>query len=651
MKKARIRAEARQRTGVLDVTRGGRGFLIQEAGDIPIAREELGGALSGDVVEVALRRGRQETIGRVIRILERKTNAFVGEIVRGPAGLLLRPSDPRVYIDFALPGGGAPAGHKVLVDVVSWDHSPPCAKVREVIGKSGEHETEIRAIALSKGFDTDFPLPIAAAAEALSKVRTLNTEGREDFRGVLTLTIDPPDAKDFDDAISLKTLPDGTREIGVHIADVSHFVTLGSPIDQEAVKRATSVYLVDRTIPMLPPQLSEDLCSLKPNEDRLVFSVIFTVNVAHDVVGKRFTKGIINSQKRFTYDEADELLARRGAGVTKTKTRPSGPERSSEPLPLDEALESLWALASKLRAARIADGAIMFDNDEVKPILNEKNEVVSFRRIKHTESHQLIEELMLLANRAVAEFVAEKLGKKSRLFVYRIHDVPKTEKIEELSLFLRAVGYTLGTKGTQVSAKDLNKMLAEITGTPEEYLVKTATVRSMAKAIYTTKNIGHFGLSFDYYTHFTSPIRRYPDLMVHRSLASLIHGLKVTDDPARQEELALHASEREAAAAEAERASIKMKQVEYFAKLVGQTRVGVVSGATEWGIYLQDNETGAEGMARLSGMADDTYAYDPKRYAIVGTKTKKTIRLGDPVTFIVDRVDLEAHTIDLKLVV
>jgi ribonuclease R len=545
-------------------------------------------------------------------------------------------------------------GHKAIVDVVEWDATPPLAKIREVIGKAGENETEMRAIALSKGFDSGFPKPVMDAAEVLSNTRVFDIKGREDFRDVLTITIDPPDAKDFDDAISLKTLPDGlpgqgNREVGIHIADVSHFVTPGSPIDQEAIKRATSVYLVDRTIPMLPPQLSEDLCSLKPDEDRLVFSAVFTVTPDNEVIGRRFTKGIIRSQKRLTYDEADALLRAKGTGVEETKTRPSGPERSPN-TSVPGALASFWSLASSLRAKRIADGAIMFDNDELKPILNDKKEVTGFRRIVHTESHQLIEELMLLANREVAEYVSQKLGKKSRLFVYRIHDVPKAEKIEELSVFLRAIGYTLSVKGVGVSAKDLNKMLAEIKGTPEEYLVKTATVRSMAKAIYATQNIGHFGLSFESYTNFTSPIRRYPDVMVHRMLMTLTAGGRVTDDPARQTDLAVHCSEREASAAEAERASIKLKQVEFFAKKIGEKRDGIVSGATEWGLYLQDNETGAEGMVRLASMADDSYTYDPTKFAAVGAKTKRVIRLGDSVTFIIDRVDLALRTIDLKLV-
>lgn len=612
-------------TGVIDVTRSGRGFLLQEKGDIPIPREGLGGALAGDIVEVVLSRGRREVIGRVVRVLERKSSTFVGEIARVAGGYTLIPDDPRVYLEFDI-DGGAPVGHKVVADIVDWDSAPPRTKVREVIGKSGEHETEIRAIALSKGFNTGFPSAVEAAAEQLAKARVFAIEGREDFRGTWTVTIDPPDAKDFDDAISLKTLENGDREIGIHIADVSYFVTPGSPIDQEAAARATSVYLVDRTIPMLPRALSEDLCSLKPNEDRLTFSAVFTVTPQNEITARRFTKGIIRSARRYTYDEVDPVLT-------------TNPE-----------LASLGAFASALRTARAQAGAIIFESEEVKPVLNERGEPTRWRRIKNTASHQLIEELMLLTNREVAAYVSAKLGKKSRLFVYRIHDVPNAERIEELSAFLRAIGYTLATKGVRASGKHFNLMLKAVKGTPEERLIQTATVRSMAKAVYATQNIGHFGLAFGEYTHFTSPIRRYPDLMVHRTLASLVSGGKVLDDPQKNAELAVHASEREAAAAEAERASLKMKQVEYLAKHIGQTRTGIVSGVAEWGIYCEDAECGGEGMARLMTLTDDTYTYDPRRYAAVGARSGRVIRLGDPVTFTIEQVNLALRTIDVRVV-
>ena len=630
--------------GTLEVTKSGKGFLLQgERGDpnkvkdVPIAREDLGGALQGDTVEVATKSDKWGLVGRVVKVIERKNSSFVGEVIKTPVGLRLRTDDTRVYFDFAFADeSGVDVGTKVMADVVDWAATPPAVTVRQVFGKAGENETEMRAIAASRGFDTVYPAAVVKEAEALyQKEGALLRQGyagehREDFRTTTTMTIDPPDAKDFDDAISLKTLPDGTREVGIHIADVSHFVTPGTLLDHEAVRRATSVYLVDRTIPMLPPELSNDLCSLMPNVDRLVFSAVFTVTPDNQVVDRRFTKGIIKSAKRFTYDEADASLKTVG-------------------LPYHDELASLWSLSSSLRVKRIADGAIMFDNDELKPVLDDNKDVIAFKRIPHTESHQLIEELMLLANREVATYVAGKLGKKSRLFPYRVHDLPKAERIQELSVFLNALGFRFKSGNQRPTAKDLNTLFDEIKGKPEEALIKTAAVRSMSKAIYDTKNIGHFGLSFEFYAHFTSPIRRYPDLMVHRTLASLIAGKHIDDTPEEIGELAQHCSEREAAAAEAERASVKLKQVEYFAKLIGTKREGVVSGITEWGLYIQDKDTGAEGMVRLMSLTDDTYEYDQKKYAVIGKTTKKKNALGDPATFIVDRVDLETRTIDLKL--
>lgn len=622
-------------SGVVDVTKSGKGFLLQEnADDIEIFPENLGGALSGDVVEVAVEKGRTRTRGRVLCVLERKTCTFVGELKRGKQGTVLHPDNRKVYFDFTVSEAqGGNIGDKVVANVVDWDTEPPTVAVSEVLGIAGDHETEMRALLVSRGFSADFPAAVIQEAQTLYE-RAWDEEeikNREDFRDTLTLTIDPDDAKDFDDAISLKELDNGNVEVGIHIADVSYFVTPGSLIDKEAFKRGTSVYLVDRTIPMLPPQLSEDLCSLRPNEDRLTFSAVFEVNESNAVVNRRFTRGIINSSKRFTYDEADKAL-----------------NNADEKYHVE--LSRLWNLSQHLRNERKKDGAIMFDSVEIKPVLNDDKEVVDFRTIEYTESHKLIEELMLLANREVAGFVSKKLGKKNRLFIYRIHEDPNTERLEELSVFLRAIGYNLAISKKGVSVKDLNRLLDEIKDTPEETLIKTATIRTMAKAIYSTKNIGHFGLSFDDYTHFTSPIRRYPDLMVHRMLGELIQGKKIQIDPNVQAQKAVHTSAREASAVEAERASVKLKQVEYFAKLIGQKREGVVSGVTDWGIYIRDTKTDAEGMARLMTLRDDNYNHDRKKFAVVGEKTGNTIRLGDPVQYIVEKVDIEERTIDLKLV-
>lgn len=621
-------------SGIIEVTRSGKGFLIQEGEekDVPILKDALGGALHGDVVEVEVKTGKHETLGRVLRVIERKRTTFVGEVVAGAPTPMLKPDDPRVYFPFMITEvGTATVGDKAVIDVTDWS-APPKAKVREVLGRAGEHETEMRAVLAARGFELGFPPAVLAEARGLYERRWSEEDlkDREDFRTTFTMTIDPEDAKDFDDAISLKELPDGNREVGVHIADVSFFVRPGSAIDAEALKRATSVYLVDRTVPMLPPELSEDLCSLMPNVDRLTFSAVFTIDTGNHVIARRFGRGIIKSAKRFTYEEADLALVDRA-------------------LPYHKELAELWALASKLRKERVEAGAVMFDREEVKPVLNEKKEVVGFKRSAATPSHHLIEELMLLANREVAEYASKKLGKKSRLFVYRIHDLPKPEKIEELGMYLKALGYAL-PEGKKLQGKDLNALFMAIKGTPEERLIKTASVRAMAKAVYTTANIGHFGLAFDDYAQFTSPIRRYPDLMVHRTLATILKGERITEAPADIEIKAVHASERGEAAAEAERASVKLKQVEYFAKHIGETRKGVVSGVSEWGIYVEDTETMAEGMVRLMTLTDDSYIYDPKKYAVVGFKTKKVIALGDPVTYTVDGVDLEQRTIDFRLV-
>lgn len=619
--------------GVIDVTRSGRGFFLRPEGDIPIPRERLGGALSGDVVEIVVSDGRTEKIGRVVKVVERKTNAFVGELIKTPKGVVLRPDESRVYTDFLIVGSpGAAVGSKAIADVVDWDGAPPKAKIRSILGKAGEHETEMRAIIASKGFESDFPKAVVDEAEHLyehawdeEEIRT-----RRDFREVLTITIDPETAKDFDDAISYRTLEDGSVEIGVHIADVTHFMRPKSALDREAYRRATSVYLVDRTIPMLPPQLSEDLCSLKPNVDRLAFSAIFTIQ-GNTIIDRWFGRTIIRSQKRFTYEEADAAL-------------------QDSSLSLHEEVAALWKFAEHLRRERFKAGAIMFETDEVKPQVDKAGNVTGFKRTKYTESHQLIEELMLLANREVAALVAKKIGKKARLFVYRIHDVPNQEKLQELSVFLRAIGYQLAIGKDGASQRDINRLLSDVKGKTEERLITTATIRSMAKAVYTTKNIGHYGLAFEYYAHFTSPIRRYPDVMVHRALATILSGKQISEDPHFIEERAAHASSREVDAAEAERASVKMKQVEYFAKnLIGAERDGVISGVTEWGVYIEDKETAAEGMARLTSMTDDTYEYDPKKFSAIGLKTNRAIRLGDAVRYRVERADLEERQLDFVL--
>jgi ribonuclease R len=492
----------------------------------------------------------------------------------------------------------------------------------------------MRAILAGHDFDTDFQQDVAREARALADeyatIPASALEGRRDFRSTLTFTIDPVDAKDFDDAISYRVLENGHVEVGVHIADVSYFVTEGSALDREAVARGTSVYLVDRTIPMLPPELSNDLCSLKPNVDRLTYSAVFTLD-GHHIVDRWFGRSVIHSVKRLTYEEAD-------AGITDITDELAVP------------LQALNAFSQHLRKKRIDDGALIFDRVELRPILNEKKVVIGFSRNESTLSHQLIEELMLLANREVATLVRKALPKKQRVFVYRVHDTPNAIKLEELATFLRAIGYQLTLNPKGVDQKELNRMLASVKGAPEEGLIKTATIRSMSRATYTTNNIGHFGLSFQDYAHFTSPIRRYPDMLVHRMLTKVLMKQPITETHGSVEELAVHASQREAEAAEAERESVKLKQVEYLSKKKQDVRTGTISGITEWGIYIEDKESGGEGMVRLMNIQQDSFEYVPKKFAAVGARTKRVLRLGDTVRFMVVNADLRERTLDLSLV-
>lgn len=615
--------------GVIDVTRSGKGFLITPEGedDIMIFREELGGALSGDIVEVEVFERRGRKLGIVRDVLERKRTSFVGTIRRENGYQYLVPDDKRVYVTFAVVGGvGTPPGQKVLADVVRWEADPPQVTVRRALGVAGAHDTEMRAILAGHNFDTDFPQDVAREAESLS-IAESEYATRRDFRDTLTVTIDPEDAKDHDDAISFKTLKDGTAEVGIHIADVSHFVRAGSHLDREAQKRGTSVYLVDRTIPMLPARLSEDLCSLLPQVDRLAYSAVFTFK-GTAIIDRWFGRSVIRVDHKLSYEQGDASLE-----------DPSNEHH--------DALTALSAIAQHLRKKRVEMGALIFDRDEIKPVLNERKEVVAFKRNAATPAHQLIEELMLLGNREVAGLVRRAVG-KNRVFVYRIHDVPNAEKLEELAVFLRAIGHQLAVTQDGATPREINRMLESIKGTPEENMIKVATIRTMAKAVYSTKNIGHFGLSFKDYTHFTSPIRRYPDILAHRALTAVLKN-ETHAGSSTLEELAIHASEREAEAAEAERASVRLKQAEYMQGKIGEARTGVISGVTEWGIYVEDHESGAEGMARLESLTDDTYEYEPKKFAAIGRRSKRILRLGDQVQFRVTRADPIERVIDLEI--
>jgi ribonuclease R len=530
-----------------------------------------------------------------------------------------------MYVPFLVRGESLPIGQKVVVRFVDWlpDWSFPTATLEEIIGPAGDHETEMRALALGSGFRSDFPPGVVSEAQELEAngTRMLQEEAeagikagrRRDFRGITTFTIDPFTAKDFDDSLSVRELENGNVEVGIHIADVSFFVRPGSAIDDEAQARATSVYLVDRTIPMLPEILSTDLCSLNPNEDRLAVAAVFELDSEGAIVNRWFGETVIHSDKRFTYENAQEVL-------------------DNNEGPFLKELSILQELSKKRRARREDAGAIAFDTPEVKIELDEAGKPINVRIKERVATMLLIEDFMLLANEAVAEYLAGKVKGTKMESIYRAHDVPDADRIANLAEFLKVLGYTLETHGGKVKGADINALLASVKGKPEEYLIKVAALRSMARAAYSTKNIGHFGLAFSFYTHFTSPIRRYPDLLIHRMVKHFAGNEPMSDEEfAAFDVLVLNSNEREVAATEAERDSIKMKQVEYLENRVGEEFDAVISGVSDRGLYVELVETRAEGMARMRDVGNDYFTYDEKRYRIIGERTKKVYALGDPI--------------------
>lgn len=630
----------------------GTGFMRVDGyeEDILISPESLGFALDGDVVEIKLKKAipgkRQE--GSVVRIVEQKHEEIIGTVQKKDGAFQLLPDNRRIHVRPMLPDAtDTHEGMKVAAHITSWSDAarPPKAEIIEVIGRAGDHETEMRAIIRSGGFSPNFPEHVAKAAQELYArkdevfARAIeDTKGdapiRRDMRDRTTMTIDPADAKDFDDALSIHPLPNGHYEIGIHIADVSAYVHEDDTIDKEAQSRGTSIYLVDRVIPMLPEELSNDLCSLRPNEDRLAFSAVFAMDTTGKIHSEWFGQTIIHSDKRFSYEEAQQVLDT-GEGTLFTE------------------LSAMMTIGRALRKERYQDGAIAFDQPEVRFELDENGKPIRAYTKVRTETMLMIEDFMLLANRRVAEFVYNHTKAKGRdaAFVYRIHDVPNPEKIENLTIFLHALGYEFKAHKGVVNAKDINALLKSIEGTPEENLIKTATIRSMAKAIYTTKNIGHFGLAFKYYTHFTSPIRRYPDLMAHRMLRKHLDGSMIgARELAKYENLSLQSSEREVTAVQAERDSIKFKQVEYMQDRVGQIFDGVITGVTDWGIYVEEKGSRSEGIVRLANIRGDFFTHEPTKYRVKGQKTGKTYTLGDEVKVKLLRADSEERLIDFELV-
>lgn len=630
--------------GTFSRNRDGYNEFYPEDGSDPVLISERNSAhaLTDDLVRVALfarRRGRGRE-GEVVEIVKRMHDTFVGElhVERHYAFLItenrIMPSD--IFIPKDMLKGGK-NGDKAVVKLLEWplDSKNPVGKVIDILGKSGDNNAEMNAILAEYGLPYKYPEAVEEAAERLpAGITEEEIAAREDFRGVTTFTIDPVDAKDFDDALSIRPAGEGLWEVGVHIADVSHYVTEGSIIDKEAYKRATSIYLVDRTIPMLPERLCNFLCSLRPNEEKLTYSVIFTMNGKAEVKKSRIVRSVINSDRRFSYEEVQEIIER-GSGEY-----------------FDE-IKVLNDLAQSMRAKRFQSGAIDFQQAEVRFRLDENGKPLSVYFSESNESHQLIEEFMLLANRTVAEKIGRKtaINKNPKTFVYRIHDQPNPEKLTMLSKFVTKLGYKMkSATGRTTSASALNHLLKDVHGTKEQNVIEQISLRAMQKARYSTENIGHYGLAFRYYSHFTSPIRRYPDLLVHRLLHRYLTLEARTVSKQKYEDLCDHCSAQEQVAANAERASIKYKQVEFMSEHVGEMFDAVISGVTEWGFYAEINENKCEGLVPMRTLQDDYYEFDDANYCITGRRTHRKFTIGDPVQIRITRANLDRKQLDFELV-
>ncbi|HWR74274.1 MAG TPA: ribonuclease R [Bacteroidales bacterium] len=623
-------------TGTIDLTKFGYAFVLSEESeeDVFIAARNLNTALHGDQVKVLLyaRHKGKRPEGEVVEIISRSRASFVGTIELTPQFAFLIPDNKNMPFDLFIPLSklnGAKQGQKAVARLVEWDQRSrnPMGEITEVLGYPGENDTEMHAILAEFGLPNKFPPEIETAAEKIPPDPTPeDIAARRDFRNVPTFTIDPEDAKDFDDALSISRLPNGNMEVGVHIADVTHYVKPGSVIEKEAQERATSVYLVDRTIPMLPEKLSNHICSLNPFEDKLTYSAVFELDSKANVVSEWFGRTIIKSDKRFSYGEAQKVIDT-GEGDMK------------------EQLLTLHNLAQSLRAKRFATGSFAFERIEVKFNLSESGVPLGILFREYGTSNQLIEEFMLLANRRVAEYVGKKL--KGKTFVYRIHDKPNPEKLSSFSYFIKRFGYTLDTQDVKGLPAAMNKLMDDVSGKKEQNVIETLALRSMAKAIYSTENIGHYGLSFSHYTHFTSPIRRYPDMMVHRLLTRYLEG-QPSRDGDKFEKLCEYSSKRERLATDAERASIKYKQVEFMKDKIGQVFEGVISGVTEWGIYVEIIENQCEGMIALRELQDDFFEYDEENYSIRGRHSGKVYMLGDKINVEIVKADLQKRQLDYR---
>ena len=628
-------------TGIVELTAKGAAYILSEEykEDIFVAFPNLKHALNGDKVKILVyaRSKSRRPEGEVVEILERKKNTFVGIIQRLENYAFLMPSGKQLPYDVFIPLshlGGAKNGDKVVVQITEWPENQknPVGTVIQVLGRPGDNDTEMNAIMAEYELPVAFPPKVLKAAERIKlELPEEEIARRRDFREVVTFTIDPKDAKDYDDALSVRELGEDCYEVGIHIADVSYYVSPDTVLDKEAYLRGTSVYLVDRTVPMLPEKLSNGVCSLRPDEDKLCFSAVFKLDQNAQVLDQWFGKTVIRSKRRFTYEEAQVMIE--GA---------EGDYRKE--------ILQLNGLARKLREERFKNGAIDFDRVEVKFELDEKGKPLGVYFKQSKEANKLIEEFMLLANKKVAECIGKiKNGQKPKTFVYRVHDKPLEDKLEEFNSFVSKFGYGLKLTSRKSLTTSMNKLMQEVKNRPEQNMIETLAIRTMAKAVYSTVNIGHYGLAFDYYTHFTSPIRRYPDVMVHRLLQRYLDGGRSVNQE-KYEEWCKYSSDREQLAANAERASVKYKQVEFMADKIGQDFEGTISSVSQWGFYVELDDSKCEGLVSVNQLEDDYYEFDEKNYSIVGRHHGRKYQLGDKVVVKVAKANLVARQLDYELV-